>query len=172
MNLILRSCQSRTSNSKSQARSSNYQLGTRFVEHTCPHWDTSWKTITWTVCLCKRTCRLTLYAASVCVYVCTCLFCLPTTLFPPLLWTPVVEYVYVHFWNFVRKLVMLISHCVLQLHQGDSLKKVFLCKCKENESEWGCNKGNTRHGCAGTCWMFESLGWVTFLHVHAWYHGC
>lgn len=66
------------------------------------------------------------------VYVCMCLFCLlvsvwalpPHSFFSPvLLLTPVVKYVYVHFWIFVRKLVMLISHCVLQLYQGDSLRK-------------------------------------------------
>lgn len=48
--------------------------------------------------------------------------------------TPVVKYVYVRFWILVRKLVMLISHCVLQRHQGDSSRKggMFLCKWRLN----------------------------------------
>lgn len=48
--------------------------------------------------------------------------------------TPVVKYVYVRFWILVRKLVMLISHCVPQRHQGDSSRKggMFLCKWRLN----------------------------------------
>lgn len=37
--------------------------------------------------------------------------------------------VYVNFWIFVRKLVMLISHYLLQLQQGDSMKKGGLLLC-------------------------------------------
>lgn len=53
--------------------------------------------------------------------------------FPRLL-TPVVKYVYVRFWILVRKLVMLISHCAPQRHQGDSSRKggMFLCKWRLN----------------------------------------
>lgn len=50
--------------------------------------------------------------------------CPPHDLLSPyLLLTPVVKYVYVHFWILVRELVMLISHRVMQLHQGDSLRR-------------------------------------------------
>lgn len=70
------------------------------------------------MCACAGVC------VSVDVQVCVCSassaasFCFPHT--SP---TPVLKYVSVHFWILVGKLVMLISHCVLQRHQGDSLKK-------------------------------------------------
>lgn len=78
---------------------------------------------------------------------------------PYFLLTPVVKYVYVHFWIIVRKVVMLISHCVLQLHQGDSLRKggmffmqmAVRMKIGLNRAK---NKETTQYGCVSLCYMF------------------
>lgn len=86
------------------------------------------------VCKCARRHACTIYF--VCIYACLCsLFgCLwppppHPFLFPIFLLMPAVKYVYVNFWIFVRKLVMLRSHYLLQLHQGDSMKKGGLLLC-------------------------------------------
>lgn len=130
--LIQRSCQSGASDSKSQAHFNNYQLGSHRAKHTCPHWNTNWKTI-----ICKHKLCVCIYMnahaenqhQNGCMHAGLCIWGFIYLFFPrpfvslvlPL--TPVVKYVYVHFWILVGKLVMLISHSVLQLHQGDSLRK-------------------------------------------------